>query len=489
MRTFGPRLALSLVVLFGCARGGDSTQVPEPAPIVSTPPPTKEVVDPEPVAPEGPLRYRGEVALPVGEPLELYVELVPGAEGWEGTITVPSQLLYDVALGDIVVAPGELSFGFTAVGATFSASLAEDGGADECAFAQGGAKLRCTLELVEEEVLAAVRNPPRPQTPKPPFPYEVVEVEYDNAFDGVHLAGTLTLPASPGPHPAALLITGSGAQDRDESIVGHKPFWVLADHLTRQGIAVLRVDDRGVGGTTGSLSQSSGAALARDVVAGVEFLRAHDRIDPERVGLVGHSEGGILGPRVAARDPRIAFVVMMAGTGVPGHEVIREQAVAILRAKGAPEATIEIVRNRQARALAIATSNVDDDEARAQLEPIVGAQADGMLTPWFRDFARHDPAPALEALRCPVLVLNGELDLQVLPDQNLPAIETALRRNRKRVTVHRLPGLNHLFQPAKTGSPEEYAAIEQTIDPGVLEIIGEWIVAQTSKRRGKKRRS
>jgi uncharacterized protein len=180
-------------------------------------------------------------------------------------------------------------------------------------------------------------------------------------------------------------------------------------------------------------------------------------------------------------------VVMMAGTGVSGLAVIREQSVAILRANSVPAAAIELARHQQAKALQVVIDQADEAAARSELEAlgISGPQADSMLTPWFRSFVAYDPAPALTKLRCPVLVLNGELDLQVLPDQNLPVIEKALAKNRRRVTVHRLPGLNHLFQHAKTGSPEEYAAIEETLAPEVLAIIGDWIVAQTAKGRGK----
>jgi hypothetical protein len=247
------------------------------------------------------------------------------------------------------------------------------------------------------------------------------------------------------------------------------------------------VDDRGVGGSTGDLSQATQEALARDVAAGVKFLRGDERIDPARVGLLGHSEGAVIGPRVAADDPKLAFVVMMAGTGVPGHAVVREQSVAILRANGLPAASIELARHQQAKALQVVLDNPDPEVARRELEALLGtsaaAQTAQMVTPWFRSFIAYDPAPALAKLHCPVLVLNGELDLQVLPDQNLPAIEKALAKNKKRVTVHRLPGLNHLFQHAKTGSPGEYAAIEETLAPEVLAIIGEWIAAQTSKRK------
>lgn len=485
------RLSWLSWLLAACSRGTPPTEVPEPAPLTATE--ITPAAEPTSAVPEGPLRWRGQVMLPVGSLLEMFVELRPEREGYAGTISIPAQGLFGASLGEISVADGKLSFALVEVGARWTAKLEPDGTVVECVLEQRGASLDCLLAPIDEATLAAVVSPPRPQTPVPPFPYDALEVAYDNESDGVHLAGTLTLPQGPGPFPAVLLVTGSGAQDRDESLMGHRPFLVLADHLTRQGIAVLRVDDRGVGGSTGDLSQATGEALARDAAAGVRFLRGHARIDPARVGIVGHSEGGLIGPRVAADDPKLAFLVMMAGTGVPGHAVVREQSVAILRANGVPAAAIELARHQQAKALQVVLDQADDAAARSELEAlgIPGPQAEPMLTPWFRSFVAYDPAPTLARLRCPVLVLNGELDLQVLPDQNLPAIEKALARNRRRVTVHRLPGLNHLFQHAKTGSPEEYAAIEETIAPEVLGIVGDWIVAQALQgaRRGEPKRS
>jgi len=483
-RTFARGALLLPLLLAACSRNAPTSETPEPAPLTvrrPTPEPTP------PAVPEGPLRYHGRVELPVGDPIEMFVELLPEGEGWTGTIFIPTQGLMGAPLGEITVGDGKLAFALVMAGARWSAVLDEDGKPLDCKLRQGGAELPCTLVPIDEAGLAVVEHPPRPQTPVPPFPYEAIEVSYDNQADGVRLAGTLTLPEGPGPHPAALLVTGSGAQDRDETLMGHKPFLVLADHLTRQGIAVLRVDDRGVGGSTGELTQATSEALARDVAAGVSFLRGHERIDPARVGLLGHSEGAVIGPRVAADDPKLAFVVMMAGTGVPGLEVVREQSVALLRAKEASPQTIELLRNQQTKILKVVLDQPDPAAARRELEAIglSGAQADSMLTPWFRSFIAYDPAPTLAKLRCPVLVLNGELDLQVLPDQNLPAIEKALAKNRRRVTVHRLLGLNHLFQHAKSGSLEEYATIEETIAPEVLAIIGDWIRAQT---KGKKHR-
>lgn len=471
------RLLPLLCLLAACPHREPSSEVPEPAPL----PPTEIAPRPVPTSPTGPLLYRGTVMVPVGAPIEIFVALRPEGEGYAGTISIPAQGLLQAPLGEIAVGDGKVAFALAPVGARWSAALASDGTTRDCAFAQGGVALECSLVPIDEATLAAVTSPPRPQTPVPPFPYDAEEVAYDNAADQVRLSGTLTLPEGPGPHAAVLLVTGSGAQDRDETLVGHKPFLVLADHLTRQGIAVLRVDDRGVGGSTGELAQATHEALVRDAQAGVAFLRAHPRVDPARVGVLGHSEGGIIGPSVAASDPKVAFVVMLAGTAVPGLDVVREQSVALLRAKGEAPSTIELVRNQQAKALAIVQRQADPEAARSELAAmgITGAQATVMLTPWFRSFIAHDPAVALAKLRCPVLALFGGLDLQVLPDQNRPALEKALAKNRKRVTVQVLPGLNHLFQHATTGSVDEYAAIEETLAPEVLALVGDFIVART----------
>ncbi len=461
-----PFILLPLVSVLGCAAPAQGSSVaPEPAPM-------PEQAPAEPVADAGPWHYRGVVELPGGQTLAFFVALDPAGRS---SISIPAQGLFEGGLADVVHTNSDIEFVLSAVGARWVATRSKDA-VTECSFSQRGAQLSCALEPIAPEAFAAAQLPPRPQTPVPPFPYDVEEVAYDNTADGVHLEGTLTIPPGDGPHPAALLITGSGAQDRDETILGHKPFAVLADHLSRKGIAVLRVDDRGVGGSTGSVQDSTGASLTRDAEAGVAFLRKHARIDGKRVGVIGHSEGGAIGPRVAAADDRLAFVVMMAGPGVPGHEIVRLQAVEVVRASGATQAQVEAVRQRQNATIdaLMAASGVED--ARKAVASVKGGDPGGaaMVNPWFLDFLHYDPAPTLRKVRCPVLVLNGELDMQVLSDQNVPAVEAALSHN-KHVDILRLPGLNHLFQHAKTGSPSEYAQIEETMDPEVLEHISTWV--------------
>jgi pimeloyl-ACP methyl ester carboxylesterase len=328
----------------------------------------------------------------------------------------------------------------------------------------------------------------RPQNPVKPYPYRDEDVTYRNEPAKIELAGTLTLPPGKGPFPAVLLITGSGQQDRDESILGHKPFLVLADHLTRKGIAVLRVDDRGAGKSGGTFATSTSADFATDVEAGLAYLNTRPEIDHRKTGLIGHSEGGMIAPMVAARNPSVAFIVMMAGTGVSGAEVLPAQVTAIVEASGKSheEAVKDGANERQILTLIEQGASIDAIEKRMQElsnhapDEQTKAQVKQLQSPWFRFFLKYDPAVDLRKVKCPVLALDGEKDRQVLPDQNLPAIRKALEAGGNRhFEIEKIPGLNHLFQTAKTGAPGEYAEIEETISPVALNRISTWILRQT----------
>jgi pimeloyl-ACP methyl ester carboxylesterase len=306
----------------------------------------------------------------------------------------------------------------------------------------------------------------------------------------VRLAGTLTLPKGPGPFPVAVLIVGSGPHDRDETIFGHKPFLVLADDLTRRGIAVLRYDKRGVGGSTGGAFDATTADFAADARAAVAYLRTRKDIDRGRIGLIGHSEGGAIAPMVAADDPRVAFVVMMAGPGVPGDELLVAQNRAILKAAGGSEAALTTAEQANRKIYGIVKSDVSDAEAQSQVATVLVGLGQGPMqaragaaqasAPWIRWWLRHDPRPVLARLRCPVLAIDGSKDLQVVADQNLPEIRKALKDDPD-ATVLELPGLNHLFQTADTGAVAEYAKISETISPLALTTIGDWVVAHVKR--------
>jgi len=400
----------------------------------------------------------------------------------EATMDSPDQGAYGLRLSDVRFADGVLTFALRQANGTFEGSLNSAGTEIAGTWTQGGA-LPLVLKKVEK-----LARPARPQEPKPPFPYRSEHVAIVNAAAQVVLDGTLTVPEGKGPFPAVVLITGSGAQNRDEEIFGHKPFLVLADHLTRHGIAVLRYDDRGVGKSTGTFASATTEDFAGDAWAAWQTLSARPEIDPKRIGLVGHSEGGIIAPMLAAAHSEVAFVVMLAGTGVTGEQVMLAQAGAIMKASGAPDDAIAANTALQQQVFAVLREEKTAARIveRLQAIPVPGPkEASAALvtqssSPWLRFFATYDPAPALAKVRCPVLAIAGERDLQVLPGQNAPAIDKALKQGgNKDATVARLPGLNHLLQTARTGLPAEYAQIEETMAPAALDAITDWITART----------
>jgi uncharacterized protein len=347
----------------------------------------------------------------------------------------------------------------------------------------------------------------RPQEPKGPFPYLEEEITYENARDKVKFAGTLTLPKGDGPFPAVVMITGSGPQNRNEEVFGHKPFLLIADCLARRGIAVVRVDDRGVGGSTGgSVDTSTTAEFADDALAGVAFLKGRKEIDGKRIGLIGHSEGGVIAPLAASQSKDVAYIVLLAGTGLRGDEIIRRQSRLIAEVGGAKKKDLDLQEKYLNMLLPIIIEEADREkrdkrvkeqlaewkeqaEGEAEKKDIAKLQdsfekthSKAFTNRWFRYFLAYDPAPALRKVQCPVLALNGEKDLQVPCAPNLHAIAEALLEGGNRdFTIRRFPNLNHLFQTCKTGSPSEYAAIEETMSPVVLDAIGDWIVAHTRK--------
>ena len=436
--------------------------------------------------------WEGHIEIP-GQPIAVKVNLAIDESDWNGTIDIPAQGAKGLPLSGIHVAEADegmrVTFSIRGVpgNPTFDGTLQD--GVINGTFSQGGVTFgfRLSREIVS--------GPVRPQEPKPPFPYQIEEVKFQNG--PINLAGTLTLPPGNGPFPAVLLISGSGLQDRDETVFGHKPFWVLADHLSRAGIAVLRVDDPGIGKSTPHPEPPTTADFATDVEAGVTFLKRDDRIGT--VGLIGHSEGGIIAAIVASRRDDIGFVVLMAGPGVPGAELLFKQNERIFDGMGIVGERKETLLTLLDRLFTTLTSDMTEDEMRQQVDEIVRKQfeingippaqqdetqvqaaVEQVLNPWMRYFLAFDPRPALEATRVPVLALNGELDVQVDAEQNLTAIDAALEKGgNHNVTLHRLPKHNHLFQRAKTGLVNEYAVIEETLSPEVLDLIRDWIVSVT----------
>ena len=351
-----------------------------------------------------------------------------------------------------------------------------------------------TFTRASEEQLAAVRNPTRPQTPKEPFPYRVEEVAFDNpAAPGVRLAGTLTLPAGEGPFPAAIMLTGSGPQDRDEAMLEHRPFAVIADHLTRNGIAVLRYDDRGTAKSTGDYAAAISTDHASDANAAFGWLAARPEIRRDAIGFIGHSEGGITGPTAMASNDAVAYLVSLAGPGTSLVQLLLSQRRLVLTQMGASKTQID-QQEPVMRALFEAIARADTveagyDAAMAVMTPEaktalgLPVEMDGGLVvrqvaaPWLQYLLKYDPLPNWSRIKVPVLALNGSLDLQVPPQENLAVIRAALRDNPD-VTIVERPGLNHLFQHATTGAIGEYRDIAETFDPATLELISDWIRAR-----------
>ena len=441
--------------------------------------------------------WLGSLEVQGGQELRILFNISTGPEG-SPTATMDSldQGVSGIPVEKLTYKDGNLRLEVTSTG-VFEGVLKEDGTALEGEWKQSGLVLPLVLTRIEEKPEMS-----REQDPVKPYPYDEEEVVYENKEAGIQLAGTLTTPKTEGPFPAVLLITGSGKQDRNEEVFGHRPFLVLSDYLTRQGIAVLRVDDRGVGGSTGNFSNVTTEDFAEDAVAGVEYLKSREDIDPERIGLVGHSEGGLIAPIAAVRSPDVAFIVLMAGPGVTGEEIVLAQSRLVAEADGVPEETITkneallkdiftVIKEEENDTIAgeeihglitDMVENLSEEEKQysSYTEESLDTEIKLLVSPWTRYFLSYDPKTTLMEVECPVLAINGEKDLQVPPEENLRAIEEALEAGgNEDYTVKELPELNHLFQTAKTGSPSEYATIEETMSPAAMELIGDWVLEHT----------
>src|SRR5262245_18755085 len=409
----------------------------------------------------------------------------------DGTLTTAmdsvDQGAKDVPVESTTFADNKLTLKMPAMKATYTGTLQPDGDTIKGELDQV-AKL--PLELKRTDKPFEVN---RPQHPKKPYPYVEELVTFPSKAREVTLAGTFTSPKGDGPFPAAILITGSGPQDRDESLLGHKPFLVLADHLTRQGIAVLRYDDRGAGKSTGKFDTATSKDFADDAAGAVAYLR--DRKVVGKIGLIGHSEGGLIAPLVAAGSKDVGYIVLLAGPGTSGEEILLAQGQLLMKAMGSDDKALTRLKSLQGKLFSLAKDGADEARLKAALtdlekdlseserqqmseqRSVALAQIAKLATPWFKYFLAYDPRPTLQKVTCPVLALNGEKDLQVPAKVNLAEIDRALKMGGNTdVTVKELPGLNHLFQPTKTGLPSEYGKIETTFAPEALEAISAWIL-------------
>lgn len=365
-------------------------------------------------------------------------------------------------------------------------------------FNQGGQSFPMNLskEKIEKEKLI------RPQEPIKPYPYYSEDITFENKNAGINLAGTLTLPNKEGVFPVVILISGSGPQNRDEELLGHKPFLVLSDFLTKNGIAVLRYDDRGIAMSKGDFKTATSADFATDVESVIAYLKTRKEINKNKIGLIGHSEGGLIAPMVASKSKDVAFIILLAGTGIQGDSLLLLQKKLIEEASGVSKEDIQKGQTSNRKVFDIVNKSTSLEQLNSDLtiyfkqilkdnpntqkpaemsdDDFVKLQVKQIASPWMQYFIKYNPAPALEKVKCPVLAINGEKDLQVPPKENLEAIKKALTKGgNKRVTTKELPNLNHLFQECKTGSPDEYATIEQTFSPIALTEILKWLQTQT----------
>lgn len=446
--------------------------------------------------------WQGTVNHPkIGEVKFYFTIEIKDANTYMGKVDIPVQKARGIPVNEVRFdAPG-LVLDISSFGIVYEGTVAAD-------FSSIKGELKVGDEILPLELKrsAGVPEARRPQEPQKPYPYEEIEITFPNPEANITLSGTLTLPPGPGPFPAAILISGSGPHDRDESIAGHRPFLVISDYLTRYGIAVLRCDDRGVMKSEGDFHKATTPDFATDAQAAWAFLSRHSRIDGRRIGLIGHSEGALIGSMVAALNPDAAFLVLLAGTGVPGEQLALMQSQEVSKSRGASVEAIRKETRMNERLFQVFKTQEDAQLAEVEMKQIISdslaqmsdaekkeldvseqtliTDMKGFLAdyPWARFVLGYDPVTDLQKVRCPVLALNGDKDTQVPADVNLKAIEKALKKaGNTNYEIKKLPGLNHMFQAAQTGHPREYGKIEETIAPFVLQLIGDWIIQTVQK--------
>jgi len=442
-------------------------------------------------------KWLGKLEIPNGSKLTVTIEIFEKADRTLGAVMgSPDQGRTGIPVDELTWADGKIRLDIKALGGVIEGTVNQDGLTIEAELSQRGAGLPLRLTAVDE--LPGL--PARPQLPREPYPYIEEDVVFENKTDGVKLSGTLTRPRTDRPVPAALLIAGSGRNDRNATGMGH--FHLLADYLTRHGIATLRYDKRGVMRSTGDFSKATLGDFIQDARAGFSYLRNRKDIAATQTGLIGHSEGGVVSAIIAAESPDVAFAVSMGGTGINGYDLIVLQDCSEARSAGATDQDVAVIRNWTKRFYAIVRDEEDSEKARESLnamyadmtpaekkafkadkgfpKPGTTLHADVALAPWFREFVRTDPQAAFRKIQCPVLAVIGSKDAQVPSKENLKGMEEALNAGgNNNYTLLELPDLNHLFQTAKTGSPSEYDRLEEIIAPSTLITVTHWIMVET----------
>lgn len=422
-----------------------------------------------------------------GMEIPLIFHLEKEGTTYQSTMDSPKQGAFGLKVSETTYENSNLKMFIPIAGITYEGSYHEGQEVFEGVFKQGGMNL--PLVLSRDETILESKPPSRPQEPVAPFPYLSEEVQFSNHTENISLSGTLTLPKKSSDIPVVILISGSGPQDRNSEVFNHKPFLVLADHFTRNGIGVLRFDERGVGESEGNFNTATSKDFASDVLSAVRYLKNRSDIDPSSIGLIGHSEGGIIAPMVAETSPDVDFIVLLAAPGIRGDQNLLLQKKRLEEMSGRDEEGIrqdqlifkgayELIENAEISTTGaelkhyFETTTLADRLTEGQLTALVQQ----LTEPWMIFHLKHNPAKVLEDLRIPVLALFGENDLQVPPTENSEAVEESLARaGNESVKIMILDNLNHLFQESQTGLPDEYEQIEQTFSPVAMQVITDWI--------------
>jgi len=423
-----------------------------------------------------------------GTQLRLILHVTKSADVYTSTLDSPDQGAKGIPVTSTTFADQVLKFEVVNLGIQYTGELKDNIITGTFKQGAGSFPMNLSREIMAKKVVV------RPQEPASPYPYYSEEVKFENKNEKIVLAGTLTLPKKEGNFPAVILITGSGPQNRNEELAGHKPFLVLSDYLTRNGIAVLRYDDRGTAESQGNFKTATTVDLASDVESAFAYLQTRKEINRKKIGLIGHSEGGVIAPIVAAKINDVSFIVLLAGTGIPGDQLLLLQGELIGKSYGLSDEKLQATKNLNKGAFDIVKNSTSPQMLETELtayirrnlppekpagisdDDLIKTQVTSLTTPWMQYFIKYDPSLILQKVKCPVLALNGSNDLQVPPKVNLAAIKEGLEKGgNKNVTVMEIPKLNHLFQESVTGSPLEYDKIEQTFSPIASKEILDWI--------------
>ena len=429
-----------------------------------------------------------------GTELPLVFNFTKTATGYTATMDSPKQGVKGIPVDEVTFTDKKLTVMVYAAAMKYMGEWKSDGEITGT-FEQGSFTSPMTFTKGVVEVV-------RPQEPVKPYPYYTEDVQFTNTQENIALAGTLSLPKKEGKFPAVVLISGSGQQNRDSELLGHKPFLVIADYLTRNGIAVLRYDDRGVGESKGDPTLSTSANFANDARAAIAFLKSRKEINSKKIGIIGHSEGGMIAPMIAADDKNIDFLVLLAGTGVAGDVLLVDQNYQVGKTRGMTEEELQESKIGNQKIYDIVKAEGDlatvkrnltnyyegeifkipeaERPSKEEIEASTKQQVDGIATPWLRYFLTYNPKENLKKVKCPVLVLNGDKDIQVTSKLNTEGIANALKEGgNKEVNVQIFPGLNHLFQHCTTCDVAEYSRLDETFSPEVLKTISDWILQKT----------